>query len=65
MPGRPRLHRKSQVYKRMMANRAKGIVEEKVDKEPKVDSVKPKKEKKDKSKLEKVTEIFKEDKEEE
>lgn len=45
-----------------MANRAKGIVEEKVV-EKKEDSVKPKKEKKDKSKLEKVTEIFKESKE--
>lgn len=63
MPGRPRLHRKSQVYKRMMANRAKGIVEEKVV-EKKEGSVKPKKEKKEKknkSKLEKVKEIFKEE----
>ncbi len=62
MPGRPKEGRKSQVYKRLMANRAKGIVEEKVV-EKKEDSVKPKKEKKDKSKLEKVTEIFKESKE--
>ncbi len=57
MPGRPKEGRKSQVYKRMMAKRAKGIVvEDKVK-----DKVEPKVEKKEESKVDKVKKLFKED----
>ena len=58
MPGRPKNGRKSQVYKRKMANLAKGIVEEKKV-EKKVASEEPKKGKNEKSKLDKVKKIFK------
>lgn len=56
MPGRPKEGRKSQVYKRMMANLAKGIKE--VKKEDSKEE-KPKQEKKKESKVEKVKRAFK------
>ena len=58
MPGRPKDGRKSQVYKRKMANLAKGIKEDKKE-EKKADSKEVKKEKKKESKVEKVKKIFK------
>lgn len=59
MPGRTREGaRVSRLYKQRMADLAKGVKEDKVEK--KVEDKKEKKEKKDKSKLDKVKEIFEE-----